>query len=180
VVGGYAAKDATKSSTAPSCGSSNDHDFESMVAETLENMPPELAAMAKDPKRHAKSKDHGWKYGFWPYEGKRDMVQCIFCRKVVPAGIKRFKQHIAGGYGDIEKCPTAPAIVRKELYDFLKKNARKELNLQQGREWDREPNSGGEVQEISVVPSLGTRVKETKRKIVQATIDSAQQGSQKY
>jgi hypothetical protein len=36
------------------------------------------------------------------------------------------------------------------------------------------------VQEISVVPSSGTRVKETKRKIVQATIDSAQQGSQKY
>jgi len=138
VTGGYAASNEPNSAAVPSCGSGNvtpnDQDIESIVASTLEKMPPELAAMAKDPKRHAKSKDPGWKYGFWPYEGKRDMVQCIFCRKVVPAGIKRFKQHIAGGYEDVEKCPTAHAIVRKELYDFLKKNARKELNLQQGRE----------------------------------------------
>ncbi|XP_042034508.1 uncharacterized protein LOC121780917 [Salvia splendens] len=143
-------------------------------------MPPELAAMAKDPKRHAKSKDPGWKYGFWPYEGKRDMVQCIFCRKVVPAGIKRFKQHIAGGYGDVEKCPTAPAIVRKEMYDFLKKNARKELNLQQGREWDCEADSGGEVQETCAVPSSGTRIKESNRMFARSYLDSAKQGSQKY
>jgi hypothetical protein len=129
VAGGYTAQAEVEEpiSTAPSCGydtfNSNDHDFESIVAKKLEKMLPELAAMAKDPKIHSKSKDPRWKYGFWPYEGKRDMVQCIFCRKVVPAEIKRFKQQIAGGYGDVEKCSTAPAIVRKELYDFLKKNA---------------------------------------------------------
>jgi hypothetical protein len=68
-----------------SCGSANAGDFDSIVAKALEELPPELAALAKDPKRHAKSKDPGWKYGFWSYEGKRDMVQCIFCKKVVPA-----------------------------------------------------------------------------------------------
>jgi hypothetical protein len=45
VAGEYAVEDATRSSTAPSCGSSNDHDFESIVAKTLENLPLELAAI---------------------------------------------------------------------------------------------------------------------------------------
>lgn len=182
VSGGYAESNEPNSTGAPSCGSGVvPNDSESIVAKTLEKLPPELAALAKDPKRHAKSKDPGWKYGFWPYEGKKDMVQCIFCKKVVPAGIKRFKQHIAGGYAVVERCPAAPAIVRKEMFDFLVKNARKELNLQQGREWDSE--SGGGVQEVPVVPSSGTRVKENKRK-VQASIgsymDPVKQGSQKY
>ena len=169
---------------APSCGSTNANanEFESIVAKALEKMPPELAALAKDPKRHAKSKDPGWKYGFWPYGVKRDMVQCIFCQKVVPAGIKRFKQHIAGGYGDVEKCPIASAIVRKELFDYLKKNARKELHLRQRMD-DVEAKSGGEVQEVTIAPSSGTRVKEAKRK-AQASINSymgsVKQGSQKY
>ncbi|XP_042029910.1 uncharacterized protein LOC121776813 [Salvia splendens] len=184
LTGGYAASDEPNSAAVPSSGfgnvTPNEKDFESIVASTLGEMPPELAAMAKDPKRHAKSKDPGWKYGFWPYEGKRDMVQCIFCRKVVPAGIKRFKQHIAGGYGDVEKCPTAPAIVRKEMYDFFKKNARKELNLQQGREWDCEADSEGEVQETCAVPSSGTRIKESNRMFARSYLDSAKQGSQKY
>ncbi|XP_042044210.1 uncharacterized protein LOC121789951 [Salvia splendens] len=82
LTGGYAASDEPNSAAVPSSGSGNvtpnEKDFESIVASTLGEMPPELAAMAKDPKRHAKSKDPGWKYGFWPYEGKRDMVQCIF------------------------------------------------------------------------------------------------------
>ncbi|KAG6388825.1 hypothetical protein SASPL_150261 [Salvia splendens] len=87
------------------------------VASTLGKMPPELAAMAKDPKRHAKSKDPGWK---------------------------------------------------------------KELNLQQGREWDCEADSGGEVQETCAVPSSGTRIKESNRMFARSYLDSAKQGSQKY
>jgi hypothetical protein len=49
-----------------SCGSGNAVDFDSIVAKALDELPLELVALAKDPKRHAKSKDPGWKYGFWP------------------------------------------------------------------------------------------------------------------
>jgi hypothetical protein len=87
-------------------------------------LPTEMAEMAKDTKRKARSSDPGWKYGFWLDIAKKEMVQCIFCQKVVPAGIKRFKQHIAGGFGDVGKCPRAPEVVRKEMADYLKKNAR--------------------------------------------------------
>ena len=38
------------------------------------------------------------------------------CKKVVPSGIKRFKQHLAGGYGDGVKCPKAPEMVRKDMH----------------------------------------------------------------
>ena len=43
-------------------------------------------------------------------------MQCIFCKKVVLSGIKRFKQHLAGGYGDGVKCPKAPEMVRKDMH----------------------------------------------------------------
>jgi hypothetical protein len=95
------------------------------------------------------------------------MVQCIFCQKVVPVGIKRLKQHLAGGYGDTEMCPAAAAIVRKEMSDYLKKNARIQAPPPP-RRTDREAKveSEGEIEEVSAtsVPSLGTKVKDAKRK----------------
>ena len=55
---------------------------------------------------------------------KKDFVQCVFCKKIVPTGIRRFKQHLAGGYVNAEKCPKAPELVREEMHDYLKKNTR--------------------------------------------------------
>jgi hypothetical protein len=55
---------AHATSVPSSCGSSNAVDFDSIIAKTLDELPPELVALATDPKRHAKSKDPGWKYGF--------------------------------------------------------------------------------------------------------------------
>jgi hypothetical protein len=72
-----------------------------------------MAQMGKDPKRKAQSSDPRWKYGFRPDPAK-EMIQCTFCKKTVPAGIKRFKQHNARGFGDVVKCPKAPKVVRKE------------------------------------------------------------------
>jgi hypothetical protein len=160
-----------------SCGSVNVEDFDSIVAKALEELPPELVALAKDPKRHAKSKDPGWKYGFWPYEGKRDMLQCIFCKKVVPAGIKRFKKHLVGGYGDIEKCPKAIVVVRKEMSDYLKKNVRIQAPPPPGRTGrEGEAENECEIKEVptTAVPSSGTKVKDAKRKAKaqQASISS--------
>jgi hypothetical protein len=48
-----------------------------------------------DPKRKAKSSDPGWKYGFWPQIGNRDLVECSLCGVRVNSGIKRLKEHIA-------------------------------------------------------------------------------------
>jgi hypothetical protein len=105
------------------------------------------------------------------------MVQCIFCKKVVPAGIQRFKQHLAGGYGDTEKCPKAVAVVRKEMSDYLKKNARIQAPPPPGRTGrEGEAENEGEIEEVptTAVPSSGTKVKDAKRKAnaQQASISS--------
>jgi hypothetical protein len=58
-----------------------------------------------DPARKAKSNDPGWKYAYWQDPARRDWVTCILCGHEGSGGIKRFKQHLAGGYGDIVLCP---------------------------------------------------------------------------
>jgi hypothetical protein len=83
-------------------------DAATLAERAISALPPELAADAVDPKRKARSQDPGWKYGWWPDPTKKDFVQCIFSMKVVPAGIKRFKQHLVGGYGDTIKCVKVP------------------------------------------------------------------------
>lgn len=58
---------------------------------------------------------------------KEELLYSAYFVKTVPAGIKRLKQHIAGGYCDVEKCQDAPRIVRKESDDYMKKNSRTTL-----------------------------------------------------
>jgi hypothetical protein len=72
-------------------------DAVTLAERAISALPSELAADVVDPKRKARSQDPGWKYGWWPDPTKKEFVQCIFCMKVVPIGIKRFKQHLAGG-----------------------------------------------------------------------------------
>jgi hypothetical protein len=105
------------------------------------------------------------------------MEQCIFCKKVVPSGIKRFKQHLAGGYGDAVKCPKAPEMVRKDMHAYLKKKSRTVLvqldegEQEQGAEAaEQEPGEQGTAR--VQVPSFGTKVKHAKMKIAQAAITS--------
>jgi len=101
----------------------------SLIAQAIAKLPPDLAAMAEDKKRKAKSSDPGWKYGFWPDIGKKEFIQCIFCKKVVPAGIKRFKQHLAGGYSDAVKCGEAPELVRREMNGYLVTRSRTQVQV---------------------------------------------------
>jgi len=113
------------------------------------------------------------------------MVQCIFCKKVVPSGIKRFKQHLAGGYGDAVKCPEAPEMVRKDMHAYLKKKSRTVLvQLDEGEQEQGAEAAEGERGEAAEqepgeqgtarvqVPSFGTKVKHAKMKIAQAAITS--------
>ena len=99
-------------------------------------------------------------------------MQCIFCKKVVPLGIKRFKKHLAGGYGDAVKCPKALEMVRKDMHAYLKKKSRIVLvQLDEG-----EQEQGAETAEQGTtrvpVPNSGTKVKHAKMKIAQTAITS--------
>ncbi|KAL6606291.1 hypothetical protein ACP70R_041944 [Stipagrostis hirtigluma subsp. patula] len=53
------------------------------------------------------SGDIGWDYGELVDERNLNVIKCIFCPKVVKAGIYRLKLHIAGIRGEVKACPSA-------------------------------------------------------------------------
>jgi hypothetical protein len=65
---------ASASSDVAACSSIKD--------KAIAALPTEMAEMAKDTKRKARSSDRGWKYGFWQDIAK-EMVQCIFLPTIV-------------------------------------------------------------------------------------------------
>jgi len=91
-----------------------------------------------DPARKAKSNDPGWKYAYWQDPARRDWVTCILCGNEASGGIKRFKQHLAGGYGDIVLCPKVTTEIRKEMEAYLQKKRRRPLFLDGIEEEDGE------------------------------------------
>jgi hypothetical protein len=132
-------------------------DSASLAEKAISALPADLAAQAIDPKRKARSQDPGWKFGWWPDPIKKDFVQCIFCMKVIPLGIKRFKQHIASGFGDTIKCSRVLEFVSNEMYANLKKYTRTVINLDV--EESEERNEDAPPQ-----PSSGTKSKQAKKK----------------
>jgi hypothetical protein len=90
-----------------------------------------------DKARKAKSNDLGWKYCYWSNLGNRDQVTCTLCDSMVCGGIKRLKQHLAGGYGDTKMCPKTTTAIRKEMRNYLESNKRKRpLFLDDDKEQD--------------------------------------------
>ena len=93
--------------------------------------PPSIASEydpKNDPARKPqKSKDLGWKYGYWPNLQNKDEVKCTLCGTSVRGGIKRLKQHLAGGYGDAVLCESKELTteIRKEMSAYLEANKRK-------------------------------------------------------
>jgi hypothetical protein len=163
-------------SSSAASASSVTQDVASLIEKAIAKLPPDLAEQAKDVKRKARSSDPGWKYGWWPDPAKKEFVQCIFCRKVVPSGIKRFKQHLSGGYGDAVGCPHSPELIKREMDAYLKKNSRTVL-VQVPDEGDGGVDEEGDEEEVPgqeprPVPSSGTKIKQAKRKIAQAAITS--------
>jgi hypothetical protein len=82
-----------------------------------------------DPTRKAKSNDPSWKYDYWQDPTMRDWVTCILCGHEASGGIKRLKQHLADGYGDIILCPKVNTEIRKEIKAYLQKKRRRPLFL---------------------------------------------------
>ncbi|KAG2634133.1 hypothetical protein PVAP13_2NG252703 [Panicum virgatum] len=163
-------------STAAGSAASTAPDIASLVEKALAKLPPEMAAEAKDPKRKAKSRDPGWQFGWWPDIAKKDSAQCIFCKTITPSGISRFKQHLAGGYGDAIGCPSCPEIVRRQMDAYIKKNTRSRVLVVLEVQQDSEEGEGDEVEEVEPekMPSSGTKTKQkkaaAKKKMAQASI----------
>ena len=157
---------------APGAGSTSFVTLDSyaLVEKAVAALPPELASRAIDVKRKAKSQDPGWKYSWWPDLTKKDFVQCIFCWKVIPSDIKRFKQHLAGGFGDTMKCASVPELISKEMHAYLRKNARSVV-VHVDEDGGEDENEG-QKEQVAAEPSSGTKVKQAKKKIAQAAISS--------
>jgi hypothetical protein len=67
------------------------------------------------------------------------VVKCILCGKIVHAGVRRLKQHLVGGHGDVAKCPKTTSAISKEMSDYLKKNARqKPIDLDDDKDSDKD------------------------------------------
>jgi len=118
-----------------------------------------------DKARKAKSNDPGWKYGYWANLEDRNEVTCILCGNAQKGGIKRLKQHLAGGYADAKLCESKrlTTAIRKEMRDYLEQNKRKRPLFQD--EGEQAPNVVEVVDveaDASVIhhPSSGTAAKQ--------------------
>jgi hypothetical protein len=79
-----------------------------------------------DPARKPKKQtDPGWKYAYWPNLANKDKIACILCGGEVSGGIKGFKQHLAGGFGDAKICPRVSTEIRREMLAYLDSNKRR-------------------------------------------------------
>ena len=135
--------------------------------------PPSIAS-EYDPKNDLarkphKSKDLGWKYAYWPNLQNKDEVKCTLCGTSVRGGIKRLKQHLAGGYGDAVLCESKELTteIRKEMSAYLEANKRKRpLFLEEDDDGESEvvevtteQASENRSQALKVQPSSGTAAK---------------------
>ena len=104
-------------------------------------------------------------------------MTCKMCGKRIQGGIKRFKQHLAGCYGDVILCPWSSTELRKRMKEYLDRNKRWRplyLDDQENVENDKEKEEDGDVVEVvqeeasgaatanslvTKVPSSGTTAK---------------------
>jgi hypothetical protein len=92
-----------------------------------------------DKARKASSNDPGWKYGYWANLVNRDQVTCTLCDTIVSGGIKRLKQHLAGGYGDTKICSKTTTAIRKEMRDYLEsKRSKRAIFLDDNEQQEEE------------------------------------------
>ena len=134
-----------------------------------------------DPKRRAKSNDPGWKYGYWTEPGNRDKVTCNLCKTNTTGGIKRLKEHLAGGYGDVLMCANTTTAIRKEMRAYLEKNKRhRPISIDEDDEQD-DGQQGQQANQDSTTsinhPSSGTAAK--KRRSMWTTTPESSKSKEK-
>ncbi|CAF2230592.1 unnamed protein product [Brassica napus] len=72
--------------------------------------------------------DPGRKYGTI-VNNNANHWKCIFCYKVLTAGVSRLKQHLVGGYKNAKKCPICPEHVRVELQTYMARKVEERVAL---------------------------------------------------
>jgi hypothetical protein len=91
--------------------------------------PPSVNNENYDPKtnqaRKARSNDPTGSMVIGQILKTRDQVTCTLCDITVCGGIKRLKQHLAGGYGDAKICSKTTTAIRKEMKEYLEGNMRR-------------------------------------------------------
>ncbi|KAA8536789.1 hypothetical protein F0562_029267 [Nyssa sinensis] len=74
------------------------------------------------PPEKKRKHDIGWSYGE-QIGDNRQHVQCNFCHKIMKGGgVSRLKQHLAGGFSNVEKCDKCPSEVPKAMRKYLYRN----------------------------------------------------------
>ncbi|CAH9122599.1 unnamed protein product [Cuscuta epithymum] len=136
---------------------------------------PETYDPSKDPSRKPKSDDPGWEFGFWPDKNNRDLVECALCGRQVHSGVKRLKQHLVGGYGDVEKCAKTTAEIRTKIGNYMKSKMKNKMPVpveldDEDDELDEDhvTQVSSRASSIHPVPSSGTAIK--RKRVAQATL----------
>jgi hypothetical protein len=74
---------------------------------------------------------------------------------------------LAGRFGDTMKCARVPEVVSKEMHTYLRRNMRVVITAD-GDEGEEE----GEQIDVGLLPSSGTKTKQAKKQIAQASMSS--------
>ena len=52
------------------------------------------------------------------------------------SGVRRLKQHLAGGYADVSMCPRTTTAIQKEMKEYIDKHAKKTMIINDDVEID--------------------------------------------
>ncbi|KAJ9169732.1 hypothetical protein P3X46_017890 [Hevea brasiliensis] len=82
--------------------------------------------------------DPGWAHVIQVSENNTNDLQCMYCMKVYKGGINRIKQHLAGGYENVIRCPKCPEDVRNQMQEFIAKKREQKsiMNMERPPEFD--------------------------------------------
>jgi hypothetical protein len=110
---------------------------------------------------------------FYVEAGKRELIQCALCPKQINGGIKKVKQHLASGYGDIVNCHNTTREIAKEMNEALNNGKQARSLYLDDDVLEDEAGPNDDVQVIGsmsasskasscIVPSSGTTAKRSK------------------
>ena len=90
-----------------------------------------------------KERDIGWNYGE-RIGDNRQHVMCNFChKKMMGGGVSRLKQHLAGGYNNVEQCDKCPIEIARAMRDYLNRNKTENAEVTDERRKMRQNLIGG-------------------------------------
>ncbi|XP_052171981.1 uncharacterized protein LOC127787936 [Diospyros lotus] len=121
--------------------------------ESCRNQKFKMSSNTIDPNLDSSSagrrKDPAWKYHSLVNPKDLNTFKCNFCGKLTKGGVYRAKQHLAGGYRNVEICSKCPPHVRDEIIEFMSKKKRKN-DFDDMPDFDDIDTLGDDVDEMDV------------------------------